>query len=1034
MHKLFLLICFMVGFFEVKGQVTFSSAPESLQLYPRDNTDSAQVAIAGTVNVLGYTSVICVRSRNGILLDSTNIPLQYSGNSAPFQQNFRIKAERARYSIRVYIENNQNTTLVHSADSIVSGDVFLINGQSNGAAPNQGPGLELPNEWIRTYGTASFNATEAGQDTLWGLGQGSTTQSDFAIGVWGMKLARFLTDSLQVPVCFLNGSRFGTAISAHLPNPANHTDLSTIYGRLLFRTQKAGVAGAVKALFWYQGESNTDTSFQTYAALFQQLYNSWKNDFPGLSRIIAIQTRPGCLTGAAYNYHQQMREITRVLPLQYSDVVLMSTAGIPGFDGCHFLAGGYNQLGLQLYYLVQQEVYGQSFPFPVYPPEPVSASITGSSGSLLAIKMSTPVAWPPAFNGHQLHDYFYVDVPGVQPLNGWTSADTVYLQLSAPALVSKITYLPGIYYNGTTSVFQGPWLLNNRSVGAVSFANFPVQASIQILPPSGLGICAGDSVLLQANRSGLVLQWFMNGQPLAGKTGAACWVSSPGNYQVQLSDGFGNTSMSAALPLQQFTVTPVQLLQQDTSICAGEVIQLQAVNGVSYSWSDNSTSGSISVSQPGTYRVSAQDANGCRSADSVTVQVIPLPLADLVYAHGLTACVGDTITLSLSGNEAGVWTTGDSGQSLQVLASGFYSAVVTSVAGCTKASDTVFVNMISTPVQIAPMGPLSVCSNQRINLTATGSGIAGYQWFKDGILLDGETVSNFRPSLTGQYTVTIVDSFGCSTTSASTLVTVRNTPQATYAIANQFDNCADTIVTLTANAGSTLQYQWTRNGVNIQGATNRTFVTQQSGTYRVLVTNSWGCSKSSAGNTFPIAMPRPVITVNGPSVFCLGDSVELMATAPTAVSFQWLRNNNGLSGATNSSLYVKKSGNYKVVVTNAQGCSITSVGRPLSVSTCIGASLTEMLHSRAYDQADAAWHAEVWPNPFTSHVSLRLHGAVGDLQYKWLDITGRVIQEGIVPAGSATCVLQVPSRATGTCLLNVFDGGRQQVIRLFKED
>jgi len=1034
MRKLLLLLFLLGNLLELHGHATFYQAPKSKQLYPRDQSDSATVVISGMVDHIGYNGIIYTFSRNGVILDSINEPLIYAGNTAPFTRNFRIKAERAEYAVHVFIYDNVETKCVLDVDSIVSGDVFLINGQSNGSSPNQGPGLEPQNEWIRTFGSATFNAVEVGQDTLWGLGQGTTTQADFAVGVWGMRLGRLLTDSLQIPVCIINGSRYGTTISAHLPNAGNRTDLNTIYGRLLFRAQKAGVASAAKAMFWYQGESNADTSYQSYSAMFQQLYNHWKSDFGGLSRIFAIQTRPGCILGAAYAFHQQIREVTRQLPALYPDVTLMSTVGIPNFDGCHFLASGYNQLGTQLYYLVQRDVYGQNHPVSIDPSMPLSATFVDPSNSLLAIKMSHVVIWPSDFNGHQLKDYFYTTVPGVQVVNGWTSADTVYLQLSAAAFVNDITYLPGVYYNGTTTIYQGPWLLNSRGVGAMSFANFLVTSPIEILPPASQNFCQGDSVLLSVDKFGVALQWYLDGQPLAGKTGDQLWATAPGNYQVQMTDGFGNSRISAAINIQQYVVTPVQILEPDTSICSGEVLQLNAANGVSFQWSDNSTGASLSVNQSGVYAVTALDVNGCSSIDSVSVIVNPLPLAEIVYANGLTACQGDTIFLSLANNETGLWSNGLTASGIQVNFTGYYSAVVTNAFGCTKLSDTVYVSMISTPVSIVPSGPLSVCSNQKISFQTSGSGFASYQWNMNGIPVDGATLPTYRPIITGQYSVTITDSFGCKTTSAQTLVTLRNAPQSVVTVSNQFDNCNDSIVTLTANSGNSLSYQWTRNGNVIPGATARTLLTQQAGTYRVTVTNSWGCSRTSSSNTFPISMPKPTISVTGSSVFCSGDSVMLVANSPSAVSFQWIRNNNSMAGAANDTLFAKKTGYYKVIATNLQGCTATSAGRYVSASNCVGFNLQVTENSRLEHDQSSQMVVHAWPNPFSAMLTTDLQGNSEDVYYRVLDVTGRVVSDGMIPAGLNQFFFHGENWAAGTYLLHLADGRQQQTIRLHKED
>ncbi len=69
-------------------------------------------------------------------------------------------------------------------------------------------------------------------------------------------------------------------------------------------------------------------------------------------------------------------------------------------------------------------------------------------------------------------------------------------------------------------------------------------------------------------------------------------------------------------------------------------------------------------------------------------------------------------------------------------------------------------------------------------------------------------------------------------------------------------------------------------------------------------------------------MPIPIITAGGPTTFCFNDSVILSATG--GISYQWLRNDTVLVGATDSNLTVSTAANWSVIATDAFGCSDTS--------------------------------------------------------------------------------------------------------------
>lgn len=969
---------------EAISQVQFTSAPRPCQLFPRQSNDSSDVVISGSIAPCAKTKVVFRLFRMGAMIDSLDYPLNFNSGNFQFNHAFRIKAERAEYKVSMSLTDAQSETFYLTADSLVSGDVFIVNGQSNGAGPSQGPGADPLNEWVRTFGTASTSDIDCAKDTLWGLGIANLTQNNHALGVWSARLGKLLSDSLQIPICIINGSKFGSGILSHLPSSSNVLDLKTIYGRLLFRAQKAGVAQHARALFWYQGESNGDTSYQQYSTRFQALYNSWKIHFPALSRIFVIQTRPGCITGSSFVYHQYTREILRKLPQSYPDITLMSSAGIPNFDGCHFLSSGYLNLASHLYHLVRRDVYNAPVPASIDPPQIVSASFANASRTILALRMSDPVFWPSPLNGNDLKDYFYFPDAGLSVLSGWTSADTVYLLLNRPALTPHVSYLPNIYYNGSaTAVFQGPWLLNQRGLGAFAFHQFPIDRSFNLTVTGTTSLCAGDSSLVHISATGLSIQWKLNGFALSGKTDSLLWVSQPGIYTASLMDVSGNVVASQQVQFTTGAPAVANMSSSATQICPGGMVTIEVDSSLTATWSTGQTTQAITVTSPGWYHVIVSAAGACASSDSLYIAQAQVPLADLLHGS-LSACNGDSVLLRLAGGETGVWSNGSTDSAVYVKNAGYYSAIVTNSQGCSKASDTVFVDIIQTPVSIQPSGALSICSNQKINLTAVCSSATAYQWLNNGTILSGATTAQYKPLASGNYAVVIEDVFGCTSASPIVPVTIRFAPAATFTISNQYDNCRDTVATLTANSGSGLLYQWYNNNSIIPGATSRVFTSNSAGNYKVMVTNPWGCTKISGLTSIPVAFPIASLTVQGSSVICNGDSVLLQANSGAGLSYQWLRNNASIAGANSSSYYVKRSGFYKVNVTNTMGCSALSSGRSISVSPC-----TSPLRSSAENLEASA--LLVYPNPASDILGLQLIGSSDWLGWEILDMMGHVL-------------------------------------------
>ena len=55
------------------------------------------------------------------------------------------------------------------------------------------------------------------------------------------------------------------------------------------------------------------------------------------------------------------------------------------------------------------------------------------------------------------------------------NGNNLELILKEPFLAEKITYLPDKYYNDSDTIYNGPWLKNERGIGALSFYEFPIS-------------------------------------------------------------------------------------------------------------------------------------------------------------------------------------------------------------------------------------------------------------------------------------------------------------------------------------------------------------------------------------------------------------------------------------------------------------------------------------------------------------------------------------------------------------------------------
>jgi hypothetical protein len=126
--------------------------------------------------------------------------------------------------------------------------------------------------------------------------------------------------------------------------------------------------------------------------------------------------------------------------------------------------------------------------------------------------------------------------------------------------------------------------------------------------------------------------------------------------------------------------------------------------------------------------------------------------------------------------------------------------------------------------------------------------------------------------------------------------------------------CQGGFVNLKATEGDNYSYEWFNNSQLITGATQSVYQASTNGFYTVKVKDG-ACSATS--NSVPVTVnPNPIakITPDGPTAFCEGGAVNLVASGGT--TYKWN------SGSLSPSIKVTQTGTYYVNVINSYGCSV----------------------------------------------------------------------------------------------------------------
>lgn len=437
--------------------------PNSRQFFSRDSEDSALVPVKGIVEDTSFKSCTLEILKDNKPYQSFSQELNFINGKAKYLFLQKIHSELSNYKFTLKISSAKRDSVIISKDSVVCGDFYLICGQSNSIFG----GSNLSNQFCRTFGK-NYSSKKA--DTLWVVANAVGSGGGTEIGAWGMKLALSIIEKHKIPVCVINGGVGGTTVEQNQRNDLNPLEPNNIYGSMNYRVEKSGLRKNIKALFWYQGESNSSSGY--YNGM-KAIYQDWKTDYPAIQKFYVIQTHHGCSNDAS-----AVREVHRTLPDSLPNIEVISPHGLPFHDGCHYSALGYNQFGSQIFKLIDRDFYGSTDTTAISSPNIISAVYTDNSHLEIELTFSGQDNILFVQNdtlGNSMKDYFYFDLDSFKVKNIIANKNKISLQLKQPLNANTVTYTPDMYYNGKNIIYQGPYIKNQNGIGVLTFNKFPIR-------------------------------------------------------------------------------------------------------------------------------------------------------------------------------------------------------------------------------------------------------------------------------------------------------------------------------------------------------------------------------------------------------------------------------------------------------------------------------------------------------------------------------------------------------------------------------
>ncbi len=279
-----------------------------------------------------------------------------------------------------------------------------------------------------------------------------------------------------------------------------------------------------------------------------------------------------------------------------------------------------------------------------------------------------------------------------------------------------------------------------------------------------LKFCEGNSVDL-TGVTGATNSWKWNSGSSGNTTIAA---SKTGWYTLEISKTIGSSTCTDSTGVfVKVHQNPSPSISGDLSFCPGESTELSADKTYNkYEWSTSESTQKITVNSATTIDLTVTDGNGCKgSAASVTTSIYKTTDPTITPSGNTEFCEGGSVDLEASsGFSAYKWNNKEIGSKITVSKSGTYSVVTTDANGCvTNSSD------VTVTVNPLPAKPSIASDNDSVYTTANAT---SYIWFKDGNELSTTTVPYIIATVSGKYSVEVVDDKDCSNTSDQENVTI----------------------------------------------------------------------------------------------------------------------------------------------------------------------------------------------------------------------------------------------------------------------
>ncbi len=405
-----------------------------------------------------------------------------------------------------------------------------------------------------------------------------------------------------------------------------------------------------------------------------------------------------------------------------------------------------------------------------------------------------------------------------------------------------------------------------------------------------------------------------------------------GNYTVTVTDA-NNCTTTASINITAPTgisvsvaTTNVRCFGAATGTAIASVTN--AVNPITYAWSNGANTASVSNLAAGTYSVTATDARNCVSSQTISITQPAAALTATATNTNITCLQATgTATVTALGGTAPYtyrWSNNATTAAISGLTLGTYSVTVTDANACTAnasitVSATAGISVAVTTTNVRCFGG----STGTAVITIT-NGVAPFTYVWAG----GISSPNLNALAAGTYSFTVTDSRGCSAAQSFT-ITQPTVLSASINTNNPLCFGGTGGATAVVSGGTTpYSYLWGNGSINsaISG----------------LVADSYGVTINDANacqivQTFSITQPTALVAnASATNILCNGASTGTATVTASGGSPNYAY--NWSNGATTQSINNLPAASYSVTVNDANNCSVVrnvTVAQPTAINVTV---------------------------------------------------------------------------------------------------